>query len=418
MTVRSFVFRCAVFLTASATLTIALVFGGPVMSGAFFFAARAPRPSTPHPLSPDYRPVHQGHIDLSTGLYFREDEDLVLPGTPPFVLRRTYRTEDTQSRAFGVGASEPGEWYLYGDGDKFQWAELILEDGGRVHFDRISRGHGYATAVYQTWSASAQFYGARLGWAGLDWVLTLPDGSYGRFRGCGPAGTVCTITMWRDSDGHVTRFSRDAAGLLRRIDAGDQWIALDYDPDRRVSGARDGAGHTMAYSYDHRGRLRQAKASDGTTREYDYDDADRLTRIEDPDRIIENVYDEHGLCVRQRVTARGRRDDDPYLFEASYVTEADRIVRVDVRESGEPPVREQFTSRGSIASETYNPDTDSPTTVSYDYDPESHFLSSVTVTCKGRGRWKVSHSMAATAGEREDVKAQLLAEWCPPSGSE
>jgi YD repeat-containing protein len=414
MTVRSFLLRLVVFIAACGALLAALTFGGPIMSGAFFFASSASLPARPHPLPPDYQPLHKGHIDLSTGLYVREDEDLVLPGTPSFVLRRTYRTEDRQSRAFGVGSSNPGEWYLYGDGAQFQWAELIKEDGARVHFDRTSRGHGFTNAVYQTWTGDPEFYGSRLGWAGLDWVLRLPDGSFGRFRGCGPAGTVCTITMWRDADGHVIRFTRDGAGLLRRIEAGEGWIALDYDGHRRVSQARDNAGHSLVYKYDDAGRLRRAESSDGVTREYDYDAADRLTRIKDPSRTVENEYDGDGRCVNQRVTFSGAPDAEPYFFRARYRTEAERVVQVDVEEAGEPPVRYRFTTVGSLESETYNADTSRAVAVAYDFDALSHFVSGVTVTCAA-GRWRASHSLPTTFYQRDETKARLIAQWCAPS---
>jgi YD repeat-containing protein len=78
--------------------------------------------------------------------------------------------------------------------------------------------------------------------------------------------------------------------MLRRIEAGGEWIALDYDSFHRVASARDSAGHGMSYSYAVAGRLREARSSDGATRRYGDDGADRLTRIEDPERVIENVY--------------------------------------------------------------------------------------------------------------------------------
>ena len=60
------------------------------------------------------------------------------------------------------------------------------------------------------------------------------------------------------------------------------------------------------------------------------------------------------------------------------------------------------------------PDTGRPTTVTYDRDPRTHFVSGVTVTCAGNGRWRVSHSLPTTPDERDDTKARLLAQWCAP----
>lgn len=43
-----------------------------------------------HDLPDTYEALHNGHIDLSTGHYVREDEDLVVRGTPALILRRAY----------------------------------------------------------------------------------------------------------------------------------------------------------------------------------------------------------------------------------------------------------------------------------------------------------------------------------------
>jgi hypothetical protein len=66
-------------------------------------------------------------VDPSTGAYIREDDDLVVIAPMPIVLRRTYLSRDRKSRHFGIGATHPGEWYLWGDGDpRIPWGELIL----------------------------------------------------------------------------------------------------------------------------------------------------------------------------------------------------------------------------------------------------------------------------------------------------
>jgi len=51
--------------------------------------------STTAPASVLQRPRHKGGVDLSTGLYGREDDDLVVNTPMPIVLRRTYNSGDT-----------------------------------------------------------------------------------------------------------------------------------------------------------------------------------------------------------------------------------------------------------------------------------------------------------------------------------
>ena len=61
-----------------------------------------------------WRPLHKGGADLSTGVYVREDDDLVVNTPLPIVLRRTYNSGDQYSRQFGVDAMHPGvnAWML------------------------------------------------------------------------------------------------------------------------------------------------------------------------------------------------------------------------------------------------------------------------------------------------------------------
>ncbi len=87
-------------------------------------------------------------IDLSTGLYGREDDDLLVDDTPPIRFTRTYRNRDSRSRAFGIGTNHPYDIFLVGDNTAFTWADLIMADGGRIHYVRISPGSSHVDAVY------------------------------------------------------------------------------------------------------------------------------------------------------------------------------------------------------------------------------------------------------------------------------
>ena len=402
--------RVLLALIALVVAADAALFAGPLVSGGLFLSWQKRVTPTDHSLPASYLPLHKGYIDISTGLYVREDEDIVLPGTPPFVLRRTYRTEDRVSREFGIGATHNGEWYLYGDGARFKWAELILADGNRVHYDRTSPGITVFNAMYRHWGGRDEFQGSRLGWNGTEWVLREYDGSVGKFLPCGADGTKCAISEWRDSDGHRTQFLRDAAHRLLSVTTGAQTIRFEHDSHGRVVRVTDQAQHAIAYSYDSTGRLRKAAGSDGTIRTYDYDSADRLTRIEEPGRIVENTYDGGGLCVRQVVRSTARviaAVAQPYRFEVSYKTVGRQIVEADVDESGARRVRYQFTPGGEPASEVYEPDTPAAVVVKYDRDPIDDLVSGVTVSC-GSGRWRLVRSLPVPDAGPSEPRTKLL----------
>ncbi len=415
--VRLLVRALLIVLIAAAALLLAAVYLPQFASGARALARRTPGAAPVPPLSREYRPLHKGHIDTSTGLYVREDEDLVLRGAPSFILRRTYRTRDARSRAFGVGASHTGEWYLIGDSTAFQWAELILEDGGRIRYDRVSTGTSIFNARFEHSATPTVFYGSQLAWRGTQWIIREWDGTLLTFLACGPQRGLCSISSIRQPDGQTIRFHRDAAGTLMRIEAGNQWIAFEYADGGRVARAQDDTGHVIAYTYDARGRLRQSLDSEGTKRAYDYDERDRLIRIDEPGRIVENRYDEADMCVWQRSRFfTDPRNDVPaegetYVFRFEYTMEGGRVHETTTWESNAPAHRRVFTVRGYLASETWDFDSDRPKTITYQRDPLTGLVSGLTLKCSG-GRWQTSRTLAATPATEDDVKEELLRTSC------
>src|SRR5215471_19652530 len=86
-----------IVLIAATTLVLAVVYVSRFASGAMALSRQVAGAAPMPPIPEGYRPLHKGHIDLATGLYVREDEDVVLRGAPSFILRRTYRTRDRRS---------------------------------------------------------------------------------------------------------------------------------------------------------------------------------------------------------------------------------------------------------------------------------------------------------------------------------
>jgi hypothetical protein len=73
-------------------------------------------------------------------------------------------------------------FFFVGDGsdtDPYTYQELILPNGARVRFDRITAGTNFNNAVYVHVSSGTPFYGARIVYVPnpSSWLLTLRDGS-------------------------------------------------------------------------------------------------------------------------------------------------------------------------------------------------------------------------------------------------
>src|SRR5689334_3741176 len=157
-------------------------------------------------------------VNLGTGLLIVEKTDLTLPDLIPINLRRTYRQNDNRSRAFGIGASHPYEVFLVGTSFPYTYQDLVLPDGSRIHYDRVSPGTGWADAVYDNVTVPGPYYKSQITWNGNGWNLKLKDGTLMTF----PDGLAAsqprqaallsvtdrfnnTLTLQRDADCKLTK---------------------------------------------------------------------------------------------------------------------------------------------------------------------------------------------------------------------
>jgi YD repeat-containing protein len=400
-----------VWLTAAAVVT-ALWFLGPLTSGGLFLlvpptalsTAKAPAPS---------QPLHKGNIDLATGLYSREDDDLIVPGNPPLVLRRTYLSGDPYSREFGVGTTHNAETYLVGDAERQQWVELILATGTRVRFRRVSFGSWTPNAMFE-YHGPSEWRGATLGWTGLGWTIRRRDGHLTHFRGCRPGKVKdCAMISERDPDGQRIRYRRTTAGRLIRIEAApDRWIAFEYDDRRRITRAHASTNQEVRYAYDQPGRLVRVTANDGVERSYGYSDRAEMLEIKDPGRTIENTFDRNGRCIRQITRyADGR---DPYTFEYAYVTDGGRVARVESRHADGSFEVYTFNEHKYMLGEEWHSANGLFLSVAYDRDPATNLVSSLTLTCPDRRGRLLPHSSLVKHGDEDRVKSELFEAHCYP----
>ena len=390
---------CLVFATA--------IFLGPVASGAVFLLLPAAVAATPPEDAEVHEPLHKGGIDLSTGLYIRRNDDLVVDGAPALVLRRTYLSRDRTSRQFGIGTTHEGEAYLIGDGKYFQWSSLILPGGRHIRFERTSPGSSLFT-IFEHRATPGEWQGARLGWTGMHWALRRRDGTLMLFQGCAGAGT-CSIIRARDAWGRITQYRRDRGGRLTRMEASDdRWIAFDYDEHNRIRRAYASDGAEVHYTYDERGRLAVAAASQGRRSAYTYTDVDEMATIIEPGTDIENVY-EDGRCVKQ---VNRYPDCDPYVFTFTYKTESGAIVQTDSDRSDGTWRRYTWSARLFTTSETWGRAGIEPAVFTYDRDPATNTVTSLTVTCPDRTGRPLRHSSLVRHGDEDEVKWNILTTHC------
>jgi RHS repeat-associated protein len=290
-------------------------------------------------------------VDLSTGLFVYEKTDLVLPDVIPIALRRTYRATDTISRAFGLGTSHPYDMFLVGTTFPYTYVDVILPDGGRVHYDRISPGTGFENAVYEHTGTPTRFEKTQIAWDGVQFVLTFHDGTVYTFREAFGATRPMQggLTSIRDRYGNTLILTRNAEGDLARITTPNgRWVEFTYDTQHRATQVVDVLGRTVSYSYDGSGRLTSVTDAAGGLWEYTYDSLNRMQTLKDARAIVflTNAYDTTG-----KVTTQTQADGTTYQF-AYILGTGGKVTQADVTDPRGNVRRVTFNSAGYPLSDT------------------------------------------------------------------
>lgn len=348
-------------------------------------------------------------VDLGTGLFIREDDDLVTSGLPPIRLRRTYRSADPWPRAFGIGMSHPYDHFLVLDAAGYARAAVILADGGRIDYIRTSPGTGQADAVLEHTFSPTDFYKSRLTWQGKGWSVTLQDGQRYAFSAC-DAQSRCALTEYRDREGRTLTLTRDSLGILTGISArSGEGIRLANDAAHRITRATmetGGARHEVAYQYDARGRLTKLHKRAGSlsiSKEYTYDDAHRMLTVNEPGFRLINTYDQSGRVIAQDTSTK-----QPFRF-LYRVDRQGRITQTDVTSPDGSLRRVSFNAQGYAATEIYAVGTPKERAIVYERETGSNRVRTITVSCTVGGR---PQKMSASIGARDsvdDASSRLLA---------
>jgi YD repeat-containing protein len=201
-------------------------------------------------------PVNEFVVNLRNGNFKVLQTDLFVPDIMPLALTRSYYAWDPSSRVFGT--NHPYDICPTGTRFPYTYMELNLEDGYKVYMPRISKGTGFADAVFRHSASSSEFYGAQVTWNGNGWTMTFPDGRkiyfpeayYSKSYAQGAA------TEMVDAQGHRIQLKRDKVRNLQElISPSGHTITFKYDGSNRIIEAQDDAGHLRKYWYDQNGHL-------------------------------------------------------------------------------------------------------------------------------------------------------------------
>jgi YD repeat-containing protein len=151
--------------------------------------------------------------------------------------------------------------------------DLNLEDSQYIHMLRISKGTGYADAVFRHSETASEFYGAQVAWSGDGWTLSLRDGSRALFpesynaKNCAQGAP----TRMLNAAGHHIELKRDRLrNLLELISPAGHTITFKYDSVDRIVEAEDDARNLRKYSYDRTGHLETVSDTNGVRYRFEY----------------------------------------------------------------------------------------------------------------------------------------------------
>jgi len=300
-------------------------------------------------------------VDLSTGLFVFNNVDLSLPDVMPITISRTYRPQDNVSRVFGIGSSHPYEMFLWSV-NNYQETDLILPDGGRIHYVRISPGTGWSDAIYEHTATPGVFYKSRISWNGTGWDLKLKDGTVYVFPEFQPLQSI------RDRYGNKITITRSNGVVSQITSPNGRWVQFTYDGNNRISQIKDNIGRTVGYVYDASGRLWKVTDPKNGVTEYTYDTSNRMRTIKDARQnvYLTNDYDANGRVYRQTQA-------DNSTFQFAYTLDAGgKVTQTDVTDPRGKIRRLTFNSSGFTLTDTAALGLPEQRTMTYVRDPATN----------------------------------------------
>jgi RHS repeat-associated protein len=284
-------------------------------------------------------------VDLSTGLFDYTKTDLTIPDTIPIVIERSYRQGDSNSYSFGIGTTNRYDLRLWSE-NNYHEADLILPDGGRVLYKRVSAGEGYKEAEYKATNTPSVFYDSTITWneSVPGWDLTLTNGTTYVF------GELAPLQAIRNKQGQqltITRSNGQKGNITQITSPHGRWVKFTYNSSNDITEIKDNAGRTLKYKYTTGGLLESATDPAEHTTKYEYNSENEMKSITDPrgNKYIENEYESHGRIAKQKMANGG-------VFEFNYTTSGEgKVEATTVTEPRETKRKVTFNSEGYQISE-------------------------------------------------------------------
>lgn len=361
-------------------------------------------------------------VDCATGLFTHSVNDIVISDVMPVMVTRTYRSNDTTSHSFGIGANLSYAMYLYtvSGSTPPNPVNLVQADGSQIHFT-LQSGTSLSNAIWTNTDSPTEFHGALLTTDAARelFYLTLRDGTILTF-GTHPLNQLQSI---RDRNGNVLSITYSSGNITQLTSPNGRYVQFVYDTSNRIISATDNLGRSVGYTYgapNCAGCLWKVTDMDTNVEQYGYDASSRMTTVTDKRGhvVTTNVYDANSRVSKQTLadntfwtftyTLDGNGNvtqstvTDPRGYIENETFNASGYITQDVHASGQT-VQQSFTyqrdatnlvqsmtdplgrvtaytydSFGDVTSMTRLSGTANALTDTFTYSPDFHQLSSYT----------------------------------------
>lgn len=309
-------------------------------------------------------------VDCSTGIFLDRNTDMVLPDVQSIALVRTYRTRDSTSRSFGIGASHSYDLRVWLQNDE---VFVILPDGAKIRYSRITSGTGYDTSqIFEHTYTPTFFFKSQIQKIGTEWKLTFKDGSIYTFDAIFYYYYLKSI---QDRNGNGLTINRDGGFITSIVPPNGRILTFTYNwSKKRIEKIQDNIGSAVNYVYDAGGRLWKVTDPMGRITEYTYDSSGNMLTIKKPNGLlyVTNQYDANGRVIQQTRT-------DGTTFQFTYTLDGNgKVIQTNITNPRGFVRKLTFNSNGYILTDTRALGTSIQQAVSYERQPGTNLVLSST----------------------------------------
>ncbi|MCM1267225.1 MAG: DUF6531 domain-containing protein [Bacteroidales bacterium] len=235
-------------------------------------------------------------VNLSTGNFYYEKEDMTVRGRMALTFKRYYNAMDKGGGILGQGWSHSLEERLTFAGDGAEKPPILhLADGQEIAFSPADAPE--QEKIYRDiHTGEEKLYGSKDGYRYQKGGVTRLFDAQGR------------LIRKEDENGNAILYTYEESGRLSKAEQspfGGRFL-FHYKEDGTLKTVTDHTGRSTAFFFVE-GRLTEVTDPEGSVTCYRYEENGRLRAVKNPRGIltVRNEYDEKGRITRQRFPDKG-----------------------------------------------------------------------------------------------------------------